>query len=102
MNINELKKVAIAGAGIMGSSIAQIFARNDFQVTLYDIEARFLDRSKDLIDLNQKALVDAGELQEEESNRIKSLIEHTLEISSFKDADFVIEAIVEQLDTKHA
>jgi 3-hydroxybutyryl-CoA dehydrogenase len=102
MNVNEFKKVAIAGAGIMGSSIAQIFARNDFQVTLYDIEAGFLQRSKDLIDLNQKALIEAGELSEEKSQRIKSLIGHTLEISKFEDVNLVIEAIIEQLDAKHA
>jgi 3-hydroxybutyryl-CoA dehydrogenase len=102
MNRTELKKIAIAGAGIMGSSIAQIFARNDYQVILYDIEDRFLARSKDLIDLNQKALVKAGELSEAESCRVQALIGHTLEISGFQDADFVIEAIVEQMDAKHA
>jgi 3-hydroxybutyryl-CoA dehydrogenase len=102
MNRTKLKKIAIAGAGIMGSSIAQIFAQNDYQVTLYDIEDRFLVRSKELIALNQKALVQAGELSEEASCNIRSLIGHTLDISGFKDADFVIEAIVEQMDAKHA
>jgi 3-hydroxybutyryl-CoA dehydrogenase len=102
MNRTELKKIAIAGAGIMGSSIAQIFAQNDYQVILYDIEDRFLARSKELIALNQKALIQAGELSEEASCNIRSLIGHTLDISAFKDADFVIEAIVEQMDAKHA
>lgn len=102
MNRTKLKKIAIAGAGIMGSSIAQIFAQNDYQVTLHDIEDRFLARSKELIALNQKALVQAGELSEEASCNIRSLIGHTLDISGFKDADFVIEAIVEQMDAKHA
>jgi 3-hydroxybutyryl-CoA dehydrogenase len=101
MNRKELKKVAIAGAGIMGSSIAQIFARNDVKVTLYDIEAGFLERSKNLIDLNQKAWVEAGELTQAESSRLQSLIEHTLDIDELKDADLVIEAIVEQLEAKH-
>ncbi|NCB41494.1 MAG: 3-hydroxyacyl-CoA dehydrogenase family protein [Clostridia bacterium] len=102
MDRDGIKKVAIAGAGIMGSSIAQIFARNGFQVTLYDIEAEFLRRSKNLIALNQTALVEAGELSEAESNKVKTLIDHTLEITAFKDADLVIEAIVEQMDEKHA
>jgi len=102
MNRDERKKVAIAGAGIMGSSIAQIFARNGFQVTLYDIETEFLGRSKSLIDLNQKALVEAGDISETESQKIKTLIEHTLKICDFKDADFVVEAIVEEMEAKHA
>lgn len=101
MNMNDMKKIGIAGAGIMGSSIAQIFARNNFQVILYDIEVEFLERSKNLISLNQKALVNAGEVTKEESQKVQSFIGHTLEISSFKDVDLVIEAIVENLDAKH-
>lgn len=103
MDLNlEIKKVGIAGAGIMGSSIAQIFARKGFRVTLYDVKAEFLERSRDLIRINQKALVEAEELTEEASGSIRSLIGHTLEMGDLRDADLVIEAILEDLDAKHA
>ncbi|HPF18251.1 MAG TPA: 3-hydroxyacyl-CoA dehydrogenase family protein [Bacillota bacterium] len=103
MNTNEkVKRIAIAGAGIMGSSIAQIFAQNGVSVILFDIETGFLDRSRALIDLNQKAMVLAEELTEETSRNLRSRISHTLDLSAFCEADFVIEAIVEQLDAKHA
>lgn len=99
--IKEFRKVAIAGAGIMGSSIAQIFAKNGVPVILYDIETGFLDRSRALIDLNQKALVEAHELTDAESEGVRSKITHTLDIEDLREADFVIEAIVEQMDAKH-
>ena len=98
----DLKKAAIAGAGIMGSSIAQIFAQKGIPAVLYDVDSLFLDRSKSLIAVNQKALVEAGELTDAESEEIRSKITHTLDITDFRDADFVIEAIVEDLETKHA
>ncbi len=97
----NLKKVVIAGAGIMGSSIAQLFAQNDFAVILYGTKEQSLERSKGLIQLNQETLVKEGELSQEKSNKIRSLITHTIEKSCFKDADFVIEAITENIDVKH-
>lgn len=98
----DLKKAAIAGAGIMGSSIAQIFAQKGIPAVLYDVDSLFLDRSKSLIAVNQKALVEAGELTDAESEEICSKITHTLDLTDFRDADFVIEAIVEDLEAKHA
>ena len=102
MKVDDIRKVGIAGAGIMGSSIAQIFAQRGYDVILYDIDAAVLDRSRNLIKINQKALVEANELTAEESASLQSFIAHTLDISAFKDVDLVIEAIVENLDAKHA
>jgi len=98
----KVKKVAIAGAGIMGSSIAQIIAQKGIPAVLYDVDSHFLERSKSLISMNQKALVAAGELTDAGSEEICSKITHTLDIADFRDADFVIEAIVEDLEAKHA
>ncbi len=98
----KVKKVAIAGAGIMGSSIAQIIAQKGIPAVLYDVDSHFLERSKSLIAVNQKALVAAGELTDAGSEEICSKITHTLDIADFRDADFVIEAIVEDLEAKHA
>jgi len=96
-----IKNIVIAGAGIMGSSIAQIFAKHGYNVSLYDIEDKFLERSKDLIKLNQKTLVEKGELSAEESEQIMGRLSHTLDKSCFAETDFVIEAIIENMDAKH-
>lgn len=100
-NVDAISKVALAGSGIMGASFAQIFARNGYSVLLYDIAQEQLDKAANLISVNQKALVDAGELDAAESERLLSRIEFTLDPGVFSRADFVLEAIAEKMDVKH-
>ena len=99
-SLKPFETIAIAGAGIMGSSIAQIFARYGFDVLLYDIEEDFLKRSRQAIELNQQTLVDTGQLSKEASASLKERIRHTLDIECFREAEVVIEAIVEELGAK--
>lgn len=101
MNTNDIKKIAIAGAGIMGASIAQIFAEKNFKIVIYDIEEKFLQKGRDLIAINQATSLKEGVLTEEASRKILDNISYTIDNQCFADADFVIEAIVEKLDVKH-
>jgi 3-hydroxybutyryl-CoA dehydrogenase len=96
----EAPKIVIAGAGIMGASMGQIFARWGYLATLYDIVQEGLDKGRELIAINQRSLVDQGDLSEDLSREVLSRISYTTEMSAFKEADFVIEAIVENLDVK--
>ena len=70
MEIKNIKNVVIAGAGVMGSSMAQTFAQSGYKVTLYDLKDEFLDRSRNLININQSASVDKGVFTKEDSERI--------------------------------
>ena len=49
MRLEQIKKIAIAGAGIMGASIAQIFAREGYRVALYDIAEAGIENGRKLI-----------------------------------------------------
>ncbi|MFZ7101518.1 MAG: 3-hydroxyacyl-CoA dehydrogenase family protein [Peptococcaceae bacterium] len=98
--VKDIKTIIIAGAGIMGSSFAQIFARNGFKVILYDIAEQFLQKSRDLIALNQKTAITAGVLTAQESQKILDNIAYSLEIRCFSQGEFVLEAIVENLAVK--
>jgi 3-hydroxybutyryl-CoA dehydrogenase len=93
-------KIVIAGAGIMGASMGQIFARWGYSVTLYDIAQEGIDKGRELISINQRSLVGQGELSGELSRELLSRISYTTAMDAFKEADFVIEAIVENLDVK--
>jgi 3-hydroxybutyryl-CoA dehydrogenase len=93
-------KIVIAGAGIMGASMGQIFARWGYSVTLYDIAQEGIDKGRELIAINQRALIGQGELSEELSREVLSRISYTTGMDAFKETDFVIEAIVENLDAK--
>lgn len=101
MKLEDIKKVAIAGAGVMGSSMAQNFAQYGYEVMLYDLKNEFLDRSKNLIEINQKTSVEKEILTSKESEELINRISFTCEKADFKNADLVVEAIVENLDTKH-
>ena len=68
--IEDRKHIAIAGAGVMGSSMAQLFAANGYQVILYDISEEAVIKSRDLIRTDQEAAIQAGELTEEELSLI--------------------------------
>jgi 3-hydroxybutyryl-CoA dehydrogenase len=93
-------EIVIAGAGTMGASMAQIFAKWGYLVTLYDIVQEGLDKGRELIAINQRTLIAQGDLSEDMSRGILSHISYTREMDAFAKADFVIEAIVENLSVK--
>ena len=63
----DIHKVLLAGAGVMGSSFAQIFAKHGYEVILYDIAEKSLEKARGVISVNQEAEVASGELTAEES-----------------------------------
>lgn len=97
---NHSQTVVIAGAGVMGASIAQVYAEAGYKVSLFDIDQKFLDKGKDLIELNQKVLVKEEMLTPAESESLLSKISYHLNKSCFGDADLVVEAIIEKLAAK--
>ena len=99
--MREIKKIAIAGAGTMGSSMAQAFAKFGYDVKLYDLFPAALEKAQRWIQINQQAEVDAGNLTEDASRELLSHITFTGELSDLSDTDFLVEAILEKLDIKH-
>lgn len=100
--MRKIQHIVIAGAGTMGASMGQIFARFGYDVTLYDLFPAALEKAKNLIALNQKTEVAEGIVTEAQSAELLGRIAYTAEKDCFKTADFVIEAILEKLDVKHS
>jgi len=100
MNNKNIKNIVIAGAGIMGASFAQIFAQYGFKVVLYDIFEESILKGKNLIKMNQENAIDEDIISLEESQKLLSNISYSMDIDSFKIADFVIEAIAEKIEIK--
>lgn len=94
------KNVAIAGAGVMGASIAQVFAGRGYEVTLYDIKKDALTKGRELIHINQKAAMEEEGLTEVECKDRTDKISFSDSMECFRSADFVIEAIVEKMEIK--
>ncbi len=98
--MKKIQIIAIAGAGTMGSGIAQVCATSGYQVILYDIQLAILDKAKDAIFSSLQYLFDKGKLNADQVTAIKSRIVFSSNIEEVK-ADLIIEAILERLDLKH-
>jgi len=97
-----IRRIVIAGAGTMGSSMAQTFAKNGYDVTLYDVFPTALEKAKILIELNQKTEIAEGIVTDAQAKEMLERIEYTTDVEEFRKADFVVEAIVEKLEIKHS
>lgn len=98
----DVKRIVIAGAGTMGSSMGETFAKYGYDVTLYDIFPSALEKAGNLIRLNQETEVAEHVVTPEESAALLERIRYSEEKACFEGADLVVEAILEKLDVKHA
>ena len=101
MQTEQIQKVVMAGAGTMGTSMAQIFAAHGYDTVLYNHREATLEKARRMIELNQEALVLSGELSQAESDAVKVRIQLTSDESCFQHCDVVVESIVENMEAKH-
>ena len=101
MNIDDIRKICVVGGGQMGAQIAIQAALHGFRVALHDVSEEQLEKA---ISGNRKHLVrraQKGRLRAEEVDATFSRLETTTELDvACRDADFVIEAVVEVLEVK--
>jgi 3-hydroxybutyryl-CoA dehydrogenase len=97
---DDIRRVAVVGAGTMGSGIAQVFATAGFHTRLHDQQPVALDRARQTIDRSLTRFVDKGTLTG--AAKAETLARLTFEprLDAVADADFVVEAVVEQLEAK--
>lgn len=100
--MRELKKIAILGAGVMGSQLALLGAEAGLDVKVRDIEEKFLKGGLDTIENQLSRRVKKGNLTEEGKKSLLNKIRFTLDLKeAVEDADYVIEAVPEKMDLKH-
>ncbi len=102
MSLDEIKTVAVLGAGTMGNGIAHVFARAGFTVILRDIDQRFLDRALDTIAKNLDREVKKGKLAQAEKGTVLARVKPATDMAAIAGADFVVEAVPEKLEIKRA
>jgi 3-hydroxybutyryl-CoA dehydrogenase len=94
-----IEKISVAGAGTMGSGIAQCAAQQGIQVILLDSNATVLEKARGSIERSLQQLHQKGKLTETEASSIFQRITFTSNVSDAVSSLF-IEAIVEKLDIK--
>jgi 3-hydroxybutyryl-CoA dehydrogenase len=99
MTINT---VGVIGAGTMGNGIAQVFAQHGFTVRLVDVAQPMLDRARTAIEKSLGKFVDKGQLTAADRDSTLGRLSTTTAVDHLADADYVVEAIVEDAAAKRA
>ena len=95
-----MKKIVVIGGGTMGLDIAQVFARNGYDVVVRDIKDEIIQASEARLNKGLDKLVSKGKLDEAKKAEILSHMSFTTELAAAADADLVVEAAIENLDIK--
>jgi len=96
----ELKHIAVIGAGTMGHGIAQVCATSGYDVILIDIDHDQLTRALASIEGSVKKLHSKGRLTDEERDAGLENVKISTDMETSSSADFVVEAVVENLAVK--
>jgi enoyl-CoA hydratase/3-hydroxyacyl-CoA dehydrogenase len=102
LQLDQIKKIAVLGAGVMGHGIGQIASTAGYNIVIRDIEQAFLDSGKKNIYKSLSRLLDRGRIKQEEMEEIQSRISYTMDLKeAVLDAQLIIEAIPEKMKIKH-
>ena len=94
-------KICVVGTGTMGNGIAQTFAQAGHDVLLKGRSEASLGKAHKAIEKSLSKLVEKGKMEAAEKEAINARIKDTMAYEDCKDADLVIEAIAEDMATKH-
>src|SRR5579871_5646389 len=92
--------VGVIGAGTMGNVIAQVFAQSGFTVRLVDVAQPMLDRARGTIEKSLAKFVDKHSLTAADRDAALRRLTTTTSLHDLIDADYVVEAIVENVEAK--
>ena len=95
-----LEHTAVVGAGTMGSGIAQVFAASGLNVTLIDLSSELIDRGLRAVEQATARGVASGRLSEAERAALLARVSKSVSLESVASAQLVIEAVVEDVETK--
>jgi 3-hydroxybutyryl-CoA dehydrogenase len=95
----NIQKVGVLGCGLMGSGIAQVAAAAGFDVTVLEVERKFLDKGFAAIEKSLAKFAEKGTLKEA-PQAVRARLKGTTTREDLKDCDIIIEAIIESVDEK--
>jgi 3-hydroxybutyryl-CoA dehydrogenase len=96
----QIKNVGVIGAGTMGNGIAHVFAKSGYDVTLVEVEQKFLDRGVQAIGKNMEREVAKSKITSEQRDAAMKRITGALDRKALANCDFVIEAATEKFEIK--
>jgi len=102
MSLKAVKKVSIIGSGLMGAQIAEIMARvGGYPVVMWDMNEELLAKGFEAIASSLKRFfVDKGKMSQEEAEQVMYRIKGTTEMAEAANANFIVEAVPENMNIK--
>ena len=96
----SIQTIGVVGAGTMGHGIAQVFAQAGFDVRLQDVAPAALERATAGVSRSLDKLVTKGTLTAEAAAAARGRLSTSTDLDALAEADYVVEAIVEDADAK--
>jgi 3-hydroxyacyl-CoA dehydrogenase/enoyl-CoA hydratase/carnithine racemase len=97
----DVTKVGIVGAGLMASQLALLFVRRlEVPVVLTDLDQERVDKGVGSVHAEIDKLLGKGRINGDTANRHKALVTGSTSKDAFADADFVLEAVFEEMKVK--
>lgn len=101
MTIDDVKNICVVGAGNMGHQIATLCAITGYKTTCTDVKPEILQKAEAFVDKYLPGRVAKGKLTEEQAKQARANLTFTSSLEdAAKDADYVIEAVIEVVDLK--
>jgi 3-hydroxybutyryl-CoA dehydrogenase len=97
----EIRKVGVLGCGLMGSGIAQTAASNGFEVVVREVSEELCERGFAGIEKSLAKFAEKGTITSDQQREIRGRLRGTTALEDLADCDVIIEAIIENLETKH-
>ena len=95
----EIKKVGVLGCGLMGSGIAQVAATAGFDVTVLEVDQKYLDKGFAGIEKSLAKFAEKGSLKETPL-AVRARLKGTTRMQDLADCDMIVEAVIENVDEK--
>jgi 3-hydroxybutyryl-CoA dehydrogenase len=98
--LTDIDTVGVVGAGHMGNGIAQVAATNGYDVVMRDIEETYVENGLESIQHSLDRFVSGDDLTREEADGVLDRITGTTAMADLAGCDVVVEAVIEEMDTK--
>jgi 3-hydroxybutyryl-CoA dehydrogenase len=96
----DFKTIGVIGLGTMGAGITEVFARNGYAVVGVEIDDEAVNRGRQHLESSTSRAVARGKLSEEDQTALLDRVTFATSLEELKDADLVVEAVVESVEIK--
>jgi 3-hydroxybutyryl-CoA dehydrogenase len=96
----DFKTIGVVGLGTMGAGITEVFARNGYAVVGVEVDEDAVTRGRQHLEHSTARAVSRGKLTEEDAKELHGRVTYATSMHELKDADLVVEAVVESVETK--